>query len=305
MLSPKPRCSMRKAMNAALSSMTGFGRAAGAYEGVHWAWELKSVNSRALDLRFRLPPGMDELELKLREKLGKQFTRGAINASLTLDYPQRDYDVRINEQLLQQIAQLAKKAKLPPPTLDGLLGLKGVLEVVEKEEAPAFRDALAGAVLEGLDIAVANLKKARAAEGAIIVALFIAQIETIEHATEQAAAHPSRKAEVIKTRLKEQIQPLLENKSFDEARLHQEAVLLATRNDITEEIERLRAHTEQFRTMLKEGGPIGRRLDFLAQEFNREANTLCSKSHDPGLTALGLSLKNVIDQFREQAQNIE
>jgi uncharacterized protein (TIGR00255 family) len=288
-----------------LSSMTGFGRASGTYKGVQWAWELKSVNARSLDLRFRLPAGLDEFETKLREKLGKSFTRGAINASLSLTRPERDYDVRINETLLKQIGQVAQRAHLAMPALDGLLGLKGVLEIIEEDDTLEFKEGLAKAVLEGLDAAIVSLKNVRQGEGAIMSALFIAQIETIEEAVALAAAHPSRKPDTIKARLKEQVQLLLDNGNFDEQRLHQEAVLLATRVDINEEVDRLQAHTAQCRDLLKEGGPIGRRLDFLAQEFNREANTLCSKSHDKDLTAIGLSLKNTIDQFREHAQNIE
>ena len=290
---------------ASLSSMTGFGRANGAHKGVQWTWELKSVNSRTLDLRFRLPQGMDEMEVKLREKLGKAFSRGAVNASLSITRPERDYDVRINEQLLKQIGLVAQKAHLAMPALDGLLGLKGVLEVVEEQDPQEFQESLSKAVLEGLDVAIVNLKNVRQSEGAILSALFIAQIETIEEAVAKAAAHPSRSPEFIKARLKEQVQLLMDNGNFDETRLHQEAVLLATRVDINEEVDRLQAHTLQCRSLLNEGGPIGRRLDFLAQEFNREANTLCSKSHDKDLTTIGLSLKNTIDQFREQAQNIE
>lgn len=285
--------------------MTGYGRATGSFGGVHWTWELKSVNSRSLDLRFRLPPGMDEQEPLLREMLGKVFQRGAITTSLTLDRPQRAYDVRINEPLLQQITKIAEKAKLSAPSLDALLALKGVVDIVEEPDSEKFQADLNRALFKGLEEAMANLQKARRAEGAIISALFITQVETIEDAVNKADAHPSRQPEKIKARLKEQIQPLLETGAFDEARLHQEAVLLATRVDIREEIDRLRAHIGQFRELIKEGGAVGRRLDFLAQEFNREANTLCSKSHDKDLTALGLSMKNIIDQFREQAQNIE
>jgi uncharacterized protein (TIGR00255 family) len=289
---------------ASISSMTGFARAGGAYKDAAWTWELKSVNSRSLDLRYRLPPGLDELEAKIREKFSKAFVRGAITASLNITRPERDYDVRINEMLLHQITQVAKKSNLAMPALDGLLGLKGVLEI-EKEDPPAYHAGLIQAALDGLDAAIAGLKNVRQAEGAIISALFIAQLETIENAVAKAAAHPSRAPEKIKARLQEQIAPLLENDGFDPARLHQEAALLATRVDITEEIDRLKAHAKHCRDLLKEGGPVGRRLDFLAQELNREANTLCSKSHDKDLTEIGLSLKNTIDQFREQAQNIE
>ncbi|MES2906120.1 MAG: YicC/YloC family endoribonuclease [Pseudomonadota bacterium] len=288
-----------------ISSMTGFGRTAGIFEDAHWTWELKSVNSRSLDLRFRLPQFLDDLEQQLREKLNKVFHRGAINISLNIERPQRNYDVRINEPLLQQITKFAERAKLPAPSLDGLLALKGVVDIVEEPDSEKFQAGLKQAVLKGLDEGVVALQKARRAEGAIISALFITQIESIDDAVEKADALPSRQPEAIKAKLKEQIQPLLENNSFDEARLYQEAMILATRVDIREELDRLRAHTGQFRALMKEGGAVGRRLDFLAQEFNREANTLCSKSHDKDLTALGLSMKNVIDQFREQAQNIE
>lgn len=288
-----------------LSSMTGFGRAAGVFEDVQWAWELKSVNSRSLDLRIRTPQGMDDVEPRIREKLSKVFQRGAISANLTIDRPQRAYDVRINEPLLMQITKVAEKAKLPAPSLDGLLALKGIVEIVEEADSEKFQRDLQQAVLKGLDEAMAHLQKSRRAEGAIISALFISQVETIADAVEKADALPARQPEAIKMKLKEQIQPLLENGSFDDARLYQEAMIIATRVDIREELDRLRAHIGQFRDLVNEGGPVGRRLDFLAQEFNREANTLCSKSHDKDLTALGLSMKNVIDQFREQAQNIE
>lgn len=285
--------------------MTGFGQAAGTFEGINWIWELKSVNGRSLDLRFRLPPGFDDIELQLREHLSKNFTRGSISVILNLDRPQRDYDVRINESLVKKIAHVASEANLPAPGLEGLLNLKGVVEVVEAKDSEEFREHLVKALLTGLDDAIGSLKKARQAEGAIIMALFISQIEMVEDIIAQVDTHASRQPQTILKRLKEQMEPLLENTGLDEARLHQEAALIAIRSDIQEEIDRLRAHCDHFRGLMKEGGAIGRRLDFLAQEFNRETNTLCSKAHDKDLTTLGLSLKNVIDQFREQAQNVE
>ena len=292
-------------MTLPLSSMTGFGRASGTFESAQWLWELKSVNSRTLDLRFRLPPGFDDLESRARELLTRFFSRGALSASLTLTRPERDFDVRINETLLNRIIQIAETSKLARPALDGVLGMKGVVEIVERDDSEQFRAGVSASVLAGLETAAHKLQHARHAEGAIIAALFVAQMETIDDFVRQAEAHPSRTPEAIRACLKDQIQPLLEQGAFDETRLYQEAVLLATRADIREELDRLRAHTTQARQLLQEGGPVGRRLDFLAQEFNREANTLCSKAHDKDLTALGLSLKTSIDQFREQAQNIE
>ena len=292
-------------LTPSLSSMTGFGQSHGSFEGVTWSWELKSVNGRSLDLRMRTPQGFDDLEAPLRDIISKNFTRGSINITLNMERPERDFDVRINQKLVNRIAEVAKTAHLQAPGLDGLLSLKGVVEIVEAKDTDGFHAQLREKLLENFRDAAENLRQARLSEGAIIQALFIAQVETIEDIVEKAAAHKSRTTEAIAARLREQIQPLLDAIPLDENRLYQEAALIATRVDIQEEIERLRAHCQQLRALVTEGGALGRRLDFLAQEFNREANTLCSKAHDKDLTALGLSLKNVIDQFREQAQNVE
>ncbi len=292
-------------LTSMLSSMTGFGQSHGSFEGATWSWELKSVNGRSLDLRMRTPHGFDDLEAPLRDILSKNFSRGTINVTLNIERPERDFDVRINQKLVNKIAEVAKTAHLQAPGLDGLLSLKGVVEIVEAKDTDGFHIQLREKLIESFLIAVESLRQARLSEGAIIFALFISQVETIEDVVEKAGAHKSRTTDAIAARLREQIQPLLDAIPLDEARLYQEAALIATRVDIQEEIERLRAHCQQLRALVGEGAALGRRLDFLAQEFNREANTLCSKAHDKDLTALGLSLKNVIDQFREQAQNVE
>jgi len=293
-----------------LASMTGFARSSGVHGNLRWAWELKSVNSKGLDLRFRLPPGRDALEPAIRAAVSKVISRGNVTANLAVQREGAAPQVRVNEDVLAAVIatsrDLAKKIEAQPPTLDGILAIKGVMEVIETEESEAEREAANAALLKGFEAALKDLVAMRGKEGEVIGGVLAARIGEIETLTKSAEASPSRSVEAIRARLSEQVKELLAASSaLDPERLHQEAALLAAKADIREELDRLHAHVGAARALLKNGGSVGRKLDFLAQEFNREANTLCSKSNDVALTAVGLDLKTAVDQFREQVQNIE
>ncbi len=293
-----------------LASMTGFARASGVLGELRWAWELKSVNSKGLDLRFRLPPGRDVLEPALRAAIAKRIARGNVTVNLTLQREGAAPQVRVNEGVLAAVIatsrELAKKIEAQPPTLDGILSIKGVMEVVETEESEAEREAANAALQKGFEAALADLVAMRGKEGEVIGGVLSDRVSQIEQLTRAAQASPARSTEAIRARLAEQVKELLgASSALDSDRLHQEAALLAAKADVREELDRLHAHIGAARTLLKNGGAVGRKLDFLAQEFNRESNTLCSKSNDVSLTAIGLELKTAVDQFREQVQNIE
>lgn len=295
----------------ALQSMTGFSRAAGEHEGIIIAWELKSVNGRTVETRLRLPQGQERLEQPVRQAVQKRFHRGNIQATLTVTRSAGQNALPVvNEVFLKDLAGLAQRLQqqfdAAPASADGLLALRGVLEMPEANETEEARTAFDAAVLGVLNTALDGLEQARESEGAALEALLAGQIEAIEMLTARAEADPSREPAVIRARLAEQIRLLLDaSASLDEARLHQEAAFLATKADIREEIDRLKTHVASGRALLAGGGAVGRKLDFLAQEFNREANTLCSKSNAATITAIGLELKAVVDQFREQVQNLE
>lgn len=293
-----------------LASMTGFARASGAHGDLRWAWELKSVNSKGLDLRFRLPPGRDVLEPQIRQAVTKALSRGNVTINLTIQREGAAPQIRVNEEVLAAVIatsrELAKKIEAQPPTLDGILAIKGVMEVIETEESEAEREAANAALLKGFEAALKDLVAMRGREGGVIGGVLSDRIGEIEKFTKAAEASPSRSVDAIRARLGEQVKELLAASStLDPERLHQEAALLAAKADVREELDRLNAHVGAARALLENGGSVGRKLDFLAQEFNREANTLCSKSNDVSLTAIGLELKTAVDQFREQVQNIE
>jgi uncharacterized protein (TIGR00255 family) len=295
---------------AALASMTGYGRAHGALPGVTFVVELKSVNGRGLDMRLRLAPGFDALEPEIRRRLGKGVTRGSLTVSLTVDREGEGGRVVVNHQALEAVLEgfrwLEMRVEAQPPTLDGIMGLKGVLEQHETPLSADEEEALGGAILTAFDEAIAALVAARAEEGARIAVILTERVDEIAALTKAAELHPGRSRDAILARLRQQVAELSEaSPVLSEERLAQEATLLATKADIREELDRLGAHIAAARTLLAGGGPVGRKLDFLSQEFNREANTLCSKSNDVALTAIGLDLKAVIDQLREQIQNIE
>lgn len=293
-----------------LDSMTGFARSDGSHDGQRWTWELRSVNGKGLDVRLRLPPGLDRLEVAARKRIGESLTRGNVQVSLTVTREGGATTLRINEQVLDAVLaamnRIADRIDAAAPSLDGILALKGVLETTEVEDDEEARATLDAALLAGLDTAVEGLAAARAREGEAIGRVLAAQIDEIERLTAAAEAHPARTPEAIRARLAEQVEALLGAvPALDPQRLAQEAVLLATRADIREELDRLTTHVAEARRLIGGGGAVGRRLDFLTQEFNRETNTLCSKANDRELTAIGLDMKAVVDQLREQIQNIE
>jgi uncharacterized protein (TIGR00255 family) len=294
----------------ALSSMTGFARSFGAAGAYAWGWEIKSVNAKGLDVRFRLPQGWDGIETPVRARATEKLARGTVYASLTVERKGVQHAVKVNEAVLAAVLatvkELSKKIDATPPSLDGLLGLKGVIEISEEAEHPDQRRGAEAAIVAGFEQALGDLVAMRRQEGATLGRVLTARLDEIAALAGQADAAPGRKPEAIKARLAEQVAALLSASArFDSDRLHQEAILMASKADIREELDRLASHTTQIRKLLADGGPVGRKLDFLAQELNRESNTLTAKSNDAGLTAIGLELKSVVEQFREQVQNLE
>jgi len=291
---------------AQIASMTGFARAAGTTGAVQWAWEVRSVNGRGLDVRVRVPTGFEAVGETARTALQKTLSRGQIQLSLNLTRSEGAPKVRINETLLASLAQAVARVPRPegvaPATMDGLLGIRGVVEA--EEEASSDTDSLNRDLTEGVVRLVADLVEARRAEGRQLEEVVSSQVARIAALTQAAEDEPSRHADAVRTRLNATVEAL-SNTGLDPERLHQEAVLLAAKADVREELDRLRAHGAAARDLLAAGGPIGRRLDFLAQEFGREANTLCAKAGEIGLSRIGLDLKAVVEQFREQVQNIE
>lgn len=293
----------------ALESMTGFARADGG-SSFRWTWELRSVNGKGLDIRIRLAPGFERLEPAIRERIAGRLSRGNVQALLSVDGRAGGQRVTIDEAVLAQIIdamkQVGERITVQPPTLDGVLSIRGVVNIEDAGADESARAAIDGEILAGLDAAIDALSVTRRAEGAAIGSLLATRLDEIASLTRRAEASPARQAETIRARLAEQIATLLDAApALDPDRLHQEAVILATRADIREEIDRLDAHVAAARELLEKGGAVGRRLDFLAQEFNREVNTLCSKSNDRSITAIGLEMKAVVDQLREQIQNLE
>ena len=293
----------------AISSMTGFARASGSDGAAGWSWEVKSVNGRALDIRCRLPQGMERLDPAVRNAVSARLRRGNVTVGLRLSQAPEAADLRVNRVWLDQLIALAGEYRgregIAPPRLDGMLALRGVIETAElPDDAEGAQDD--AALLETLDVALAELVRERQAEGAALAAALTDRIEEITELTHQAEALAPTRQEALGARLHQQVKALVDaGAPVPEDRLATELALLAVKIDVTEEIDRLKSHCAAAARHLREEGAVGRKLDFLAQEFNREANTLCSKASDAALTEVGLALKAAIDQFREQAQNVE
>lgn len=289
-------------------SMTGFARTEGEAHGISWSWELKSVNSRSLDLRLRLPPGFDGLEPALRASLAKLCRRGNVSANLSVNRAVPPM-IRINREMLAQVVALARdlatEIDAAPPRLDGLIGLRGIVETVEDEAEPVV-EARRAAVIEGWELALRRLVVARAEEGAQLSAVISAQRAEMTVLVEAAASCAAAQGSAIRARLEALLAELAGMvPTIPEERIAQELAILVTRADVREELDRLRAHIDQAGALLENGSGVGRQLDFLCQELNREANTLCSKSASLELTRIGLALKATVEQFREQVQNLE
>ena len=295
----------------AISSMTGFARNEGQDGACIWVWEARSVNSKGLDIRCRLPPGFEGLDPQLRERVQKLFKRGSVSAALTVTWTKDTAQVSLNRSVLETVLAAIPEiqARLPsarPPSIDGLLAVRGVIEATDETLMGDARDALLVTLIMGLDETLKRLLAMRREEGERLRVILEQHLENIADLCRAAETLANSQPAAIRDRLQTQIKTLLESSpSLPEERLAQEAVLLATKMDPREELDRLKAHHSATIALLKRGDAIGRKLDFLCQEFNREANTLCSKSGDIELTRIGIDLKVAIDQLREQVQNIE
>lgn len=294
----------------ALSSMTGFARASGSTHDVAWRWEIRSVNGRGLDLRLRLPSGFEAIEQDARRLCQGNVARGSCTVTLELQGAAGESAIRLNELALRQAAAAAETARAmlnaEPVRLEALLGLRGVLDFGERDKDDGQTAAIAKDAVAGLQTALDQLRVSRRAEGERLGRALARLLDEIASLTETAARSAARMPAAIRARLKEQLDRLLDaGAGLSDDRLHQEAALLATRADIEEELERLHSHLAAARELLGKSEPVGRQLEFLAQEFNREANTICSKAGDIEITRIGLALKTAIDQLREQVQNIE
>jgi len=290
--------------------MTGFARRQGSLDEFLWAWELKCVNGRNLEVRCRFPNGFEALDGFVRAACAERLKRGNLSITLTADDKQTAPTFRVNEAALAQIARLLEGLKgrieAAPPRLDGLIGLKGVLEIEEQEVAPEIAERRIQAMQADFVACLADLQQARLEEGKKLGVITRQHLSEIERLGRAAAGSAAAQPAALRERLAKQIAELLPpSVSLPDERLAQEVALLAAKADVREELDRLTAHVAAVRGLLDQGGAIGRRLDFLCQEFNREANTLCSKADDLALTNLGIELKAAIEQLREQAQNIE
>ncbi len=293
-----------------VDSMTGFGRSQGTLGDLSWHWELRSVNGRGLDVRLRLPSGFDGLEQAIRARISETFSRGNITANLSTKRSGTDFDIHLDEEVLQQVLQAVEKIRqltgAPAPTAEGLINTKGILDIKERTETDEALKQKQSAIIDSFDQAALELKTARQAEGEKLAKIIHTQFTEIETCNDNIKATAAAQPQAIAERLKQQINTLLgDENTLQPDRLHQEVAILLTKADISEETARIDAHIEGGRELLQQAGPVGRKLDFLTQEFNREANTICSKSNDITITRQGLAMKAAIDQMREQVQNVE
>lgn len=289
------------------SSMTGFARTSGRLDAITWAWEARSVNSKGLDVRLRLPQGYEHLDVPVRQAVKQAFARGSVAIQLTVELEDVGGALRLNEELVAQLrgfAHVVDGNEGRSLSFADMLTMRGVVEQAAPPEADI--EATSAAMLSGLEEVLAALATARQEEGARLSAVLGEQVTKVAGIVMTARDVAGRQPEKIRERLKSQLAVILEDaEGLPEDRLVQEVAALATRADVTEEMDRLEAHILQARDLLGSGDPVGRRLDFLCQELNREANTVCSKSTDLALTRSGMELKALIEQFREQVQNIE
>ncbi len=299
-----------KDAGACLSSMTGFSRADGRDSRYEWVWELKGVNGRGLDIRCRTPDGFDMLQAAARAAASKRLSRGSLTMTLRVTPLEAASSVAINRPLLERLLDVAREygdaPGVLPPRLDGLLAVRGVVETVEEGGTDEEQPARVEAMMKTLETALDELRASRRAEGDRLAEVLRGHAAEIGDLSAKAAERAAALPESLSARLDKQLSGILDARpGLPEDRLAQELAALLVKSDVKEEVDRLTAHVEAVGELLGEGGPVGRRLDFLAQELNREANTLCAKAADVSLARLGLDLKAVIDRFREQVQNIE
>jgi len=295
-----------------VNSMTGFASLAGNQGSRSWAWEMRSVNARGLDIRLRLPEGLGDLELALRKAIGARFARGNISVGLRLQKARENGAASLNSDQLDQILEALRLTEaraqqkglhLTASSAADILSLRGVLDTSDEDDDIS---GLVKTLKDQIPPLLDAFAQARAAEGDALAMVLTDQIEQIEKLVEQARHLAEVRREQMGETLKRNLALVLENaEGVDADRLAQELALIAVKADVTEEIDRLNAHVVAARALLETNAPIGRKFDFLMQEFNREANTLCSKSGSTDLTRIGLDLKTVIDQMREQVQNVE
>ncbi|GHF27616.1 hypothetical protein GCM10017044_23370 [Kordiimonas sediminis] len=293
-----------------IKSMTGFSRSSNSGAGFTWTMELKSVNNKGLDIRTKLPSFLDGFDLTLKKHIGKKLARGSVFFSLNCQQDGGSEKCHVDEDRLKTLFDVAQKYKdvegVTPASLDGLLAVKGVVEILQKDITDSERKDLETLLLTEVDACLDQLVTAREDEGQRMENALRDQIKTITALTTSAKEAAHDRIQSMRDRFASQLEKLSGiAQPVPEERLAQEVAMLAVKADIREEIDRLYAHIEEAISLLDSGKPIGRRLDFLCQEFNREANTLCSKAGDVSLTRIGLDLKTTIDQFREQVQNIE
>lgn len=293
-----------------LKSMTGFSRAAGVSGAWRFVWEIKAVNAKGLDVRVRVPQAFDAIEQQARAAVADKLARGTCYATLSAQRDAAQPEIRINRAALgalqTALAELPATSNLRPASLDGLLGLRGIVDVVEAGDDEETMKRVQAEALASLQTALTALVDMRAREGAALQEVLTRRVDTIADLVQAAETCPGRTPQAVRERLSRSIAELSEAApALDPARLHQEAILLAAKADVREELDRLNAHVAAARTLLRSDQPVGRKLDFLAQEFAREANTLCAKSNDSTLTTIGMDLRVEIEQMREQVQNIE
>ena len=293
-----------------LSSMTGFGRTEGHFKNYSWVWEIRSVNGKALDIRMRIPSTLDAFDQFIRTTLKKKISRGNLNVSLQLQKDADEVSVDINEEALDKLViaakSAAKKHDLPMPAIDRILSIRDVVQLSDMEEDEETLKARDDALRNSFNDAVEALINSRQQEGAATYDMLTTIIDEVENLLNQAEEIAAKQPNALKEKFEEKVNALLDNSNgLDPDRLAQEIVVLATKADVKEETDRLHAHIASARALISENGPVGRKMDFLMQEFNRETNTLCSKSSDITLTNIGVSMKTAIDQLREQVQNVE
>lgn len=301
-----------KAFSGPLQSMTGYGRveetACFDSKNYHWIWEIRSLNSRGLDIKLRIPSGLEQMDIDIRKSVGREFSRGSISINLQLQADREASRLRVNDEtlnsMLQQISAIQEKIECAPPQAEQILCLRGVIEEIDTEATDQSQKQLTEKLLESFQLALSELRQSRANEGKQLKETLLAQLDEIQNLTDQAVRAAKDEPQYLKARLQAQLQELLDNE-FSDDRVAMEAAALAVKADIREELDRLAAHIHSARTLISEQRAIGRRFDFLTQEFNREANTLCSKAQTMELKNIGLALKATIDQMREQVQNIE